>query len=207
VWRKISESWSFFIGPALTLPLIALAWTWKSRRTRTLLALAAMVALGSSVVPWFMPHYIAPATALIYALLIAGMRALRRWRPEVARAVPAVVVAMLVVRVGMAMTPIPFVLHYPMTWAATWSPALGREKIVERLEAAGGAHLVIVRYSARHDPLREYVFNDADIDHARIVWARDMGAEKNAELLRYFSQRRIWLLEPDRDPPQLSPYQ
>jgi hypothetical protein len=207
VWRKTSESWSFYIGPALTLPLIALAWTWKSRRTRTLLALAAMVAVGNSVVPWFMPHYIAPATALIYALLIAGMRALRRWRPEVARAVPAVVVAMLAVRVGMAMTPIPFVLHYPMTWATTWSPALGREKIVERLQAAGGTHVVIVRYSPGHDPLREYVFNDADIDHARIVWARDMGVEKDAELVRYFSQRRKWLLEPDRDPPRLTPYE
>ncbi len=205
-WRKLSEAWSFFIGPALTLPLLALAWTWKSRRTRWLLLLAAAVALGSSVVPWFEPHYIAPATALIYALLIQGMRALRRWRPAVARAVPAVVVAMLAVRVAMAVTPIPFVLHYPMTWATTWSPALGREKIVERLKAAGGQHLVIVRYSSSHDPFREYVFNNADIDRAPIVWARDMAAEKNAELVRYFHQRRVWLLDGDRDPPQLSPY-
>jgi len=103
-------------------------------------------------------------------------------------------------------TPIPFVLHFPMTWATAWSPALGREKIVERLEAAGGRHLVIVRYSSSHDPFREYVFNDADIDRAPIVWARDMGAEKNAELVRYFRGRRVWLLDGDQDPPQLSSY-
>jgi len=206
-WSKLADAWSFFIGPALTLPLIALAWTWKSRRTRALLFLAAAVALGSSVVPWFVPHYIAPATALIYALVIAGMRALRRSRPAIARAVPAVVVAMLVVRVAMAVTPIPFVLHFPMTWATTWSPGLGREQIVKRLEAAGGEHLVIVRYSLSHRPFHEYVFNDAEIDQARIVWARDMGAEKNAELVRYFRQRQIWLLDGDRDPPLLSAYQ
>ncbi len=207
-WRKLAEAWSFFIGPALTLPLIALAWTWRSRRTRTLLFLAAAVAFASSLVPWFEPHYIAPATALIYALLIAGMRALRHWRPAVAHAVPVVVAAMLLVRVAMAVTPIPFVLHYPMTWATTWAPApaLGREKIVERLMAAGGEHLVIVRYSPQHRPFREYVFNDADIDHAPIVWARDMGAEKNAELVRYFSRRCVWLLDGDQDPPLLSPY-
>ena len=205
-WRKLSETWSFFIGPALTLPLIALAWTWRSRRARTLLFLAAAVALGSSLVPWFEPHYIAPATALIYALLIAGMRVLRRSRPAMARSIPAAVVTMLLVRVAMAVTPVPFVLHFPMTWATTWSPPLGREEIVERLEAVGGQHLVIVRYSARHQPFREFVFNDADIDRAPIVWARDMGAEKNAELLRYFNRRRVWLLSGDEDPPRLSAY-
>jgi len=94
-----------------------------------------------------------------------------------------------------------------MTWATTWSPALGREEIARRLEAAGGEHLVIVRYSPDHPPFREFVFNDADIDHARIVWARDMGAEKNAELVRYFSRRHVWLLDGDLDPPRLSAYQ
>jgi len=205
-WEKLANTWSFFIGPALTLPLIALAWTWKSRRTRTLLFLAAAVALGSALESWFAPHYIAPATALIYALVVTGMRTLYHWKPAVARAVPAVVAVMLAVRVAMAVAPIPFVLQYSMTWAATWSRTLGRENIVERLKAAGGEHLVIVRYSPSHNPQYEYVFNDADIDHAPIVWARDMGAEKDGELVRYFRQRRVWLLEPDQNPPQLSPY-
>jgi len=202
--HKLLVAWSFFIGPALTPPLIALAWTWRSHRTRTLLFLAAAVCLGSVVVPWFMPHYIAPATALIYALIVAGMRALRRWRPLVARAVPAVIMAMLAVRVVMAVTPVPFVLHFPMTWATTWSPDLGRERIAERLMAAGGRHLVIVRYSPRHDPLREFVFNDADIDRSPIVWARDMGAESDAQLARYFRGRRVWLLDADENPPRLA---
>jgi hypothetical protein len=52
----------------------------------------------------------------------------------------------------------------------------------------------------------EWVYNAADLDHARIVWARDMGAEKNQELLRHFYNRRVWLLRPEKSPMELSPY-
>jgi hypothetical protein len=59
---------------------------------------------------------------------------------------------------------------------------------------------VIVRYSASHDPHFEYVFNRADIDSSRIVWARDMGDARNRELLDYYRDRQVWLLEPDSEP-------
>jgi len=46
----------------------------------------------------------------------------------------------------------------------------------------------------------------ADIDKAKVVWARDMDDSENAELIRYFPHRRVWLAEPDLAPPRLSPY-
>jgi hypothetical protein len=65
---------------------------------------------------------------------------------------------------------------------------------------------VIVRYGAHHDfILDEWVFNNADIDGSKAIWARDIGAQ-NAELLEYFSRRKAWLLEPDYNPPRLSLY-
>ena len=40
-----------------------------------------------------------------------------------------------------------------------------------------------VRYQYPQHPFQdEWVYNAADIDHARIVWARDLGAEENAKL-------------------------
>jgi hypothetical protein len=33
-----------------------------------------------------------------------------------------------------------------------------------------------------------------------------MGAEKNEELLRYYSNRQVWLLEADEIPSKLTPY-
>jgi hypothetical protein len=70
--------------------------------------------------------------------------------------------------------------------------------------------LVIVRYQptygVEHDVDHEWVYNAADIDSAKIVWARDMGNQQNQELLRYFHDRRIWLLNGDQPSPQLEPY-
>jgi hypothetical protein len=69
-----------------------------------------------------------------------------------------------------------------------------------------GEQLVIVRYNQYHDTSNEWVYNRSDIDKAKVVWARDMGDSGNAELFRYFPQRRVWLAEPDLAPPRLSPY-
>jgi len=51
----------------------------------------------------------------------------------------------------------------------------------------------------------EWVYNRADIDNAKIVWARDMGPTDNAELIRYFKDRSVWLLQPDESL-QVRPY-
>jgi hypothetical protein len=64
----------------------------------------------------------------------------------------------------------------------------------------------LVRYSTTHNFDREWVYNEADIDAAKVVWARDMDEKSNQELLQYFKNRNVWLLEPDESPPNLSPY-
>ena len=48
--------------------------------------------------------------------------------------------------------------------------------------------------------------NAADIDNSRVIWAREMDAQNNAELLRYFKDRTAWLVEPEANPSKLSPY-
>jgi hypothetical protein len=50
------------------------------------------------------------------------------------------------------------------------------------------------------------VYNQADIDGARVVWAHELSPESNQRLLAYFINRRVWLVEPDLDPPTLVPY-
>ena len=66
--------------------------------------------------------------------------------------------------------------------------------------------MVLVRYSPNHNVVSEWVYNKADIDRSPVLWARDMGAEQNKELLEYFKDREVWLVEPDENPPRLSPY-
>ena len=81
-----------------------------------------------------------------------------------------------------------------------------RARLLHSLEKTPGQHLIIVRYAPSHLPDPEWVYNAADIDGSKVVWARDMDEKSNQELLQYFKNRNVWLLEPDESPPKLSPY-
>ena len=66
--------------------------------------------------------------------------------------------------------------------------------------------MAIVRYSSEHNPLDEWVYNLADIDGSKVVWAREMDATNNLELMRYYKNRKVWLVEPDATPASVVPY-
>jgi hypothetical protein len=74
------------------------------------------------------------------------------------------------------------------------------------LQQDGESHLVIVRYGAEHSVHDEWVYNDADIDNSKVVWAREMDSERNLELMDYFKNRRVWLLQADAKVPDIVPY-
>jgi hypothetical protein len=102
------------------------------------------------------------------------------------------------------------------TAAATFAPVApvaradrfpaDRAALNARLQSRGGRHVVIVRYEASHNPHQEWVYNAADIDASSVVWARDRGDCVNRRLLDYYRVRSLWLLEPDRAPDCLTPY-
>jgi hypothetical protein len=216
---KASTIWLFYFGPVLTLPLIARIATRDnsfpvSRESKFLVVTCATTFLGLALIVHVgHPHYLAPLTAAFYVLVLMSMRCLRAWEWQdrtigrfLVRAVPVICVLMFLVR-----TAAPFAhasIRYSgiRTWCSEDRQNLERARIMKQLHKLPGDHLVIVRYAADHDfILNEWVFNNADIDGSKVIWARDMGAQ-NAELLQYFSRRKAWLIEPDCNPPRLSPY-
>jgi hypothetical protein len=50
-----------------------------------------------------------------------------------------------------------------------------------------------VCYSDGHDPLDESVYNRANIDGSKVVWAREMDVANNLELIRCYGDRKVWL--------------
>jgi hypothetical protein len=204
--NKIRELWRFYIGPAFSLPLLAFPWILRDRRMRLALIAGAIFCVGWLVETWTFPHYVAPATGLVYLVLVQCMRHLRLWRRNGApvgqllvRGVPMVCLGMIVLRIAGIIAHAPLEPRWPMG-------NRDRIQIVERLSALAGTHLVIVRYGPDHNVDRDWIYNAPDINRSRIVWARDMGKEQNIELLRYFHDRHIWLMSGDESPPLLEPY-
>jgi hypothetical protein len=75
-----------------------------------------------------------------------------------------------------------------------------------QLQSMPGKQLVIVLYGPGHSSHEEWVYNRADIDGAKVVWARDMGQDFDQRLATYFKDRNIWFLDPDAASPVLKPY-
>ncbi len=197
--------WCFYLGPALTPPL-AMAWVaWSDRKMRFFLTLCAFTALALAIEWWALPQYAAPMTVALYAVILEGLRHLRtaivrrrvgsRLRDLVAL-VPAVIVVMIAVRAAMPAFSIEPMPTWPSVWAAGGNGSSGRLLVQNFLRNQPGKHLVLVRYvdhdndESIHD---EWVYNRADIDESRIVWARELDEEHNRKLIQYFKDRKIWL--------------
>jgi hypothetical protein len=168
--------------------------------------------IGALLPVFFNPHYIAAITAAIYALLLIAMQRVRRWKPHGRRAGIAVVrfVSVIAILMLVLRTAVPPSRADNAPFLATWyAPVVFnsyRAGVLAQLSAEPGLHLVIVRYGADHVPANEWVYNHADIDGSKVVFARDMGYEKNHELLDYYKSRQIWVVNADQVPPKLSPY-
>lgn len=204
--HKGFELWRFYIGPALTLPLLAFPWLLRDRRMRLPLVAGGLFCLGLLPETWTFPHYVAPATGLVYIVVMQCMRHLKQWRwqdtpagTSLVRIVPLVCISMILLRiVGVA-------AHARLE--PPWPRGnLDQPWVVAQIRQIPGQHLIIVRYGPDHNVDRDWIYNEPDIDHARIVWARDMGDAQNQELLIYFKERHAWLLEGDYQPPKISPY-
>lgn len=204
--EKLEDLWKFYLGPILTIPILALPWVVRDRRMRFPVFAALVFGLGLAVETWTMPHYFSPATCLLYLFLLQGIRRLRLWQRhkgrtgvQLTRVIPVLCVAMIVVRIGAVLTHTAIEPPWPRG-------NLDRVAILKEMNQRPGDHLILVRYGPDHIVDHEYVYNPADIDPAKTVWAQDMGPERNKELLDYYKNRDVWLLQPEVPPAKPVPY-
>jgi hypothetical protein len=203
---KLSWSWRFFLGPVLTIPWLAFRSIKSDRRMRFPLFASAAFLLGLALETWYRPHYFAPALGLLYLILLQCMRHLQFWRPNGRPIGRLLVRAILPTACAMAMLRVTAVMARTQIEPAYPRGNQTRATMLGLLEGLPGKQLVLLRYKNSHIPDDEYVYNAADIDSAKVIWARDMGEQDNLELRKYYNDRRVWLLQPDESPAKLSPY-
>jgi hypothetical protein len=207
----------FFTFIALLPPLFMLRRVLLDKRTRFLVLCIAVLTAGMFFELVLLPHYLAPFSAAFYAIGLQCMRHLRLWHPEakpvgaaMVRFIVLTCIAMALMRAWAGSLHLALSNWPPSEWTANWygSDQLGarRAAVDNTLKKLPGRQLAIVRYAPDHDPVWEWVYNDANISDSKVIWAREMDAVHNAELIEFYNDRKIWLVKPDSDLPKITPY-
>ena len=176
-----------------------------------------LFALGTNFFPAFQFHYVAAITCLFILVSVSGLDRLSRVSirgsdvgSDAARVIVFLCLAHFVLWYGVHLSDdrdSALRLAQYETWDAINHRNPERRILVaQQLNALPGKQLVFVRYWPSHIFQDEWVYNAADIDGSKIVWARDLGFTENETLQRYYPDRKLWLLEPDAEPPKLSAY-
>jgi hypothetical protein len=210
---KLVMLWDAYLGYALTLPLLALPYVLKQSRSSRFAFLSCFFVIGIVVTieTWGLPHYVAPVAALVYVVVVQCFRRIAlvsRWARWTVAA--WLLVCLLIPAFSLAShqwesvfdrvtAGLPeYLVNELGHWLLHREPAqwaLARSNLERELKAEGGRHLVIVRYAPGHSVHEEWVNNEADIDAAPVVWAREMGSAGQARLRGCFKDRTIWLVE------------
>jgi hypothetical protein len=208
----------FYFVPPLYLALAAFLPCLRRYRFAWVAVTLALFALGTNFFPAFQVHYIAACTCLFVLMSVAGLEWLGRLtiggRPsgaEAARLIFFMCVAHFFFWYGLHVFDtggIAQAVRPYETWdGINHGNPERRIAVKQQLEQAPGDLLVFVRYAPQHIFQEEWVWNAADIDSARVVWACDLGPDENAKLLAYYPNRTALLFEPDARPMRITRYQ
>jgi len=206
----------FFFLPPLYLALPAFFWSFRNPRMRYVFLILLLFFVGTNIYGYFYAHYVAGVTCLFILVTVVSLEQLSRLR------IANHLVGPEAVRVILFLCGAHFIFWYGVQVASnhdfskdleqyeTWDEVNhgdpdGRIAVNAQLAQVPGKQLVFVRYWLKHT-VTEWVYNGADIDGQKVVFARDLGAEEDETLRNYYGDRTAWLLEPDAAPPKLTPY-
>lgn len=187
--RKFGRFWTFYFGSGLGLLLLILPWTLRQRWNRFALWVCLISLAGGLTLTWFYPHYVAPLAGLTIFLLVQCMRQWRyrlRSQPWARSWLAALPILALVVSLAYQFP------QHRQERESGWEA--NRQKVIEQVCDQGPRHLIFVRYGPQHSFHREWVANGADIEGARVVWARSISMPKDRQLVAELEDRSVWTL-------------
>jgi hypothetical protein len=197
----------YLAGNIFLIPLIVnfrdlARWTLRNRWAKIAFMIYSGVTIGLMMETYLLLHYSAPVIALSYYF---NVQAIRLWERRDRR------LKFLIVPVMFSLVALLLIITSSRRIAAEDNPLSAqaqRASLLARLEQQPGNHVVLVQYGPKYRRDREWVYNRADIDQAKVVWARNMDSRENCKLVGYFKNHVIWSLTIERDdvPVKLSPF-
>ncbi len=202
--------WQFYVGPGLTLPLLFLPWAIASWKRKPLFWVFLLMLVLNLFQLLGYPQHLSAQAPVFYVLLITGMRQLYLWagkRSIMPDRLMAGIVASVVCSAMLTLSIKELGIRQGNFWDwPHWPFYDQRASIVHKLEQLPGKHLVFVRYGPSHSPHEEWVYNAANIDRSRIVWANMVTQPRDKALRQYFAERQAWIVAPDEDPSGFLPF-
>jgi len=194
---------NFYFGFVLLIPFIIFRRILREPPLQACLLIFLFFGAGLMVCTYQQNHYAAPATGLIYIIIVSLMSHL--YEINLLNFLSGKTITRAIVISLIFFAALDF--NYQMEFNKKFIPWQKMRVILsESLSKIPGKHLVLVKYSQRHSPHAEWVYNGADIDDSKIVWARYLDKQKNGALTHYFFDRYIWVLSPDAPKLELKCY-
>lgn len=177
------------------------------------------VVFGQSFVEYWFAHYAAPIVPLILTVLAEAVRRVSLSRPKICQTALATPGALAILTFCFAMANFGGVAvvglfrlgqnknSTTVSAKAETKRIASRQDLVTRLSERGGGHLVFVRYDKTYTLHGNWVYNSADLNTARVIFAHDFDDAKNRELIARHSSRSIWLCTLYRGRCEVRPYQ
>lgn len=191
--------------------LVLVGWVFLLRRGREALSLAPVLGFagfGINVVlmAWApFPQYAAPAAPLLYLLAVYGLFALRsaRWGPVTGVGlVHGLVLGELMLGLGL----FGFRVSERLDYLEPQYVSKDRASVAAEVLSHPGRQLCLVRYTEFHDGWQEWVFNRADPEDAKLVWARSLDPATDRAVIAAYPGRTVWLVRPDDARLLVQPY-
>ena len=201
---RLELYWKFFAGPILTIPLFMCVSRIRVKRLRLVWLSAGVLMVGLFLESFLNDHYCAPAYPLFVLLVLEGLRKLQTIRIGPVRLGQRLVFILPVLCILMASIRVvafdeqqeEILTHWPPNWAFSTQRLPDRDRVADLVEQSPDKALIIVRYRfAFHNFHEEWVNNGADLEHAKVLWARSMSAKENCELAQYYADRKFWVVD------------
>jgi hypothetical protein len=199
VFVKIFTYTRFYIRMAFLLPFVFLLFTRKNFWEKYALAIFVVLLFSNFLSTWEQHHYLAPVTGIGIFLVIAGLKKLLNSKFTYKQQYINTVVAMLL------LSPIlGFVSHYRNEKSKFTKYKVD---ITNTLNQNSKKDLVFIRYNdSSGKSTHSWNYNNPNLEQNDVIWARDMGSEKNHQLMEYYNDRNIYFLIGDKFPYVLKEY-